>query len=485
VWTRRRFLAFGAKSLGLALAGGVFDLLDHPFNPVRAADVPVDPILGPARRVGVVAPHPDDELLGPGGVSAMAARSGARVDVLLLTMGDGFALDAMRVFATARPTPAEYRALGEARHGESRRAMAALGLDPESLTALGFPDRGSGHLWYGDWRAAYRSPTTGANRVPYADAVAPGTPYTGRDYLEGIAAWLDAARPDVLFLPHPDDEHPDHRYGYCFCSAALDRLRAAGRAWVGGVRRLTYLVHWGRWNLWPLPFGDHPGLPLVPPSQLVGRGMRWERRDLPADVERLKRHATSAYRTQMELVGAFLLAFSRRNELFDRDEPHPVPRLGEADGLASLAPVVRNPRMGFLQDLTLRAADFGGVALALFGDRLWVRVGFAEPHPPASVTARVDVLGVPDDGVPRGVEVEVRAHPAEVLAVRRLGWEGGAGPAGEAGARTRQGGLEVDLPVSLLEGASRFLLGVRSFASGRPAAASGWRRFVLQPERGA
>jgi N-acetylglucosamine malate deacetylase 1 len=44
---------------------------------------------GPSKkRIAVLAPHPDDEMIGPGGTLIAALRKGARVDVVYLTNGD-------------------------------------------------------------------------------------------------------------------------------------------------------------------------------------------------------------------------------------------------------------------------------------------------------------------------------------------------------------------------------------------------------------
>ncbi len=53
---------------------------------IAAANVLAVP--GNGRRMVVVAAHPDDETLGAGGLIAMAARNGARIDVIVATDGE-------------------------------------------------------------------------------------------------------------------------------------------------------------------------------------------------------------------------------------------------------------------------------------------------------------------------------------------------------------------------------------------------------------
>lgn len=82
------------------------------------------------RRLVVVAPHPDDEVLGVGGLMAVAAAAAIEVRVLAVT--DGAASH------PGSPTtrPAE---LARVRPQEAVRALAVLGL-PTAPTRLGVPD---------------------------------------------------------------------------------------------------------------------------------------------------------------------------------------------------------------------------------------------------------------------------------------------------------------------------------------------------------
>src|SRR6266853_6003186 len=87
------------------------------FPPITAND-----------RIVVVAPHPDDEVLGAGGLIQQACAVGAEVHVIYLTSGDhnqiAFKLYDLRLHLS----PKQYIAFGAMRQREATAAMATLGL---------------------------------------------------------------------------------------------------------------------------------------------------------------------------------------------------------------------------------------------------------------------------------------------------------------------------------------------------------------------
>jgi LmbE family N-acetylglucosaminyl deacetylase len=74
----------------------------------------------------IVAPHPDDEVLGVGGLIAMQRMSGGDVVVAAVTDGEN-----------CYPGVS---GLGEIRREEQAGALHRLGVDRESIVRLGFPD---------------------------------------------------------------------------------------------------------------------------------------------------------------------------------------------------------------------------------------------------------------------------------------------------------------------------------------------------------
>jgi LmbE family N-acetylglucosaminyl deacetylase len=112
----------------------------------------------------VVAPHPDDEVLGCGGTLVRHCRSGDRVTVVCVTDGRG------------RPdTRADPEAYARCRRDELERAAGVLGV--ERLHWLGLPE------WC--WKPAELPPL--------------------------LAGLLTSWSPDLLYLPSRVDFHPEHR----------------------------------------------------------------------------------------------------------------------------------------------------------------------------------------------------------------------------------------------------------------------------------
>ncbi len=187
----------------------------------------------------VVAPHPDDESLGCGGLLALLGDAGVEVHALLVTDGTASHPNSRRFDADAR------RALRDA---EWRTALACLGIGACAMHRLGCPD--------------------GAVPVP------------GDPRFAGVQAdlcvLLDAIDPELVLLPWRRDPHPDHRASHALMQAAL-----AGRA--RSQRCLEYLV-----------WAGERGVVEDLPSRDEARSWRL---DISAARER-KRRAIAAHRSQ-------------------------------------------------------------------------------------------------------------------------------------------------------------------------------------------
>lgn len=270
----------------------------------------------------VIAPHPDDEALGAAGLIQRVRAKGGRVHVVLLTSGDGFPEGVEAAAGIAHPSASDFRGYGVRRERETREAMARLGLTAEQVTFLGFPDEGlcllaSTYLF--DKRRAFESPYTNRERPPATEQVIRGARYRGVDVRRELEALMARTAPTLIVLPHPEDEHPDHCSTHIFAREAMNVLPAATRS---RVHVLHYLVHFGQW---PLTSEGGTGASITPPASFPPNEGRWLSLPLSDQEAATKKQALLAYATQMQVIGRFMLAFGRANELFLDGEPASLP----------------------------------------------------------------------------------------------------------------------------------------------------------------
>jgi len=228
-------------------------------------------------RLLVFAPHPDDEALATGGLIPHARARGARVHVAFLTDGENNPWPQRVADRRWRIGARERARWGARRRGEALRSLRTLGLAPECVNFLGFPDqRLTALLVDGD-------PT-----LPRA-----------------LRELFDEVRPTHVVGPSTHDHHPDHS-----ALSIVTRAECAARR-TTAPRLFEYVVHDRR-------------------QQPAGRSVP-VRLDAAA-IER-KRRAIACHTSQLFFRGGELLAFATERETFHvpakagSDEPaHPVRR---------------------------------------------------------------------------------------------------------------------------------------------------------------
>jgi LmbE family N-acetylglucosaminyl deacetylase len=168
---------------------------------LRRRSVPLPSIDGPLL---VIAPHPDDDVLGCGGLVARQALAGRRVRVLYVTSGE----------KSHRGHPeVTSETLAGLRREEAISGLAALGVvNPRSTaTFLGLPD--------GD-----------LNRLPSEDQTA---------LIDVFVKWIGADRPEVVCAPFLGGGSSEHDAVVQF---AIQALGLSG----GGI--LAEYPIWAWWN---------------------------------------------------------------------------------------------------------------------------------------------------------------------------------------------------------------------------------------------
>ena len=345
-----------------------------------AAEFPVFSVTG-YHRLLILAPHCDDETLGSAGLIQTAEKAGIEVRVVIATNGDGF------FFATAQDLrklylgSADFIRMGEVRQQESLAALKILGVKPDQVTFLSYPDRGTPSEWNDHWTAQnpYRSPYSRDTKSPYPVTYNPKSVYAGQDYLSDLMSILKSYRPDLIVYPHPDDVHPDHWGLNAFTWLAITEINHADATFQ--PTQLTYLVHRPDF---PTVRGLKPQESLVPPPTLMALYPKdWYRLDLtPAEVVR-KGQAVQAYRSQLPLLHGLMDSFVRANELFARVVNRTLPIVTRGDPLNpstwtdanghSIAPAEGDPVGDFFVRSAIPGADLVAAYLARdTSDNLWV-----------------------------------------------------------------------------------------------------------------
>jgi LmbE family N-acetylglucosaminyl deacetylase len=190
----------------------------------------LDAIIGPGSPL-ILAPHPDDESLGCGGLIAEACIRGRQPTVAILT-------DGRMSHPNSVAFPGER--LVALREEETRRAVVELGLTPERLRFLRAPDGAVPH--------------GGAGMLALA---------------ETLARLARESRASVMLTTWEQDPHPDHL-------AANIVAREAAR--IAGLRLLRYPV-WG----WTLPPRNWlPRAPIVGHRLAMGQHLPAKRRAIAA-----------------------------------------------------------------------------------------------------------------------------------------------------------------------------------------------------------
>jgi LmbE family N-acetylglucosaminyl deacetylase len=312
----------------LAALAAVAVMLDQSGRqPVRAAlseDATAVAVSSSTRAV-VIAPHPDDAVLGAGGLIQRIVRNHGSVEIVEMTSGDAFAGGVVALRPGVKPTSETYRHYGSLREREVVQAMRMLGVARSRIRLLGFPDDGLCEL------AAHRvpaivfaSPYTGRDSPPSSQRLHATAMYRGDDVRRELERIFLAFRPTLAVLPHSRDEHPDHCATHVL---AHEALKLAVEGGLHAPHLLHYVIHSRGW-------------PGREPRPSFAEGATWRSLRLTPREQDGKRLALEAYRSQMAVMPAFLRAFVRLEEPFeagDGDTAYPCWCRGQ-----NIAPNVRS-----------------------------------------------------------------------------------------------------------------------------------------------
>jgi LmbE family N-acetylglucosaminyl deacetylase len=273
----------------------------------------------------VFAPHPDDEVLGCGGILLQALARGERVKVVIFTNGDGF--PAVASLITGKPADRlaaeDYLELARFRQAQSQAAMAALGGKPGDLVFLGYPDAGLDRVYLERGAAPFRQKFTGrsetygmAQRDYHSSRHGRAAPYTYDSALGDVVELIATLRPARICVTGEADRHPDHQAAFRFVRDAVERTGYRGAF-------DTTLVHGG--PEWPWPRGITPRSPFEAhevKGERIPLGVPWPPgRRVPLSPEEVAKKL-EAIRAHTTHLGAaveereYLESFAKCEEIF-------------------------------------------------------------------------------------------------------------------------------------------------------------------------
>ncbi len=297
---RYRFLCF-------CLIVGLVGIMFSPC--LRAQEQPWSEIaLTPNDRILILAPHPDDEVIGCAGIIQKALALKLPIRIAFFTYGDNnqWSFLVYRKHPVLMPRAVEV--MGIKRHDEAFAASKILGLQREDLIFLGYPDFGTMNIWYDHWgkRPPFRSMLTRVQAVPYPSAFRPGAPYKGEEVLADLKNILNSFKPTKVFVSHPADHNGDHRSLYLFLRVALWDLEDFIKPKI-----YPYLVHCVKW-----PLKERRLNQVLEPPQILKSEIPWEICSLTPDEIIKKLKAIKAHKSQYQSSEKYLRLFIRSNELF-------------------------------------------------------------------------------------------------------------------------------------------------------------------------
>jgi len=350
--------------------GYVYPIADVPKS------TPVSDLgpIGKSDRILILAPHPDDETIGCGGIIQEAVSKGADIRIIYLTNGDHNQVAFIVYEKRLTFKKGEFIHMGEVRRSEAIKAMQLLGVDKKNLIFLGYPDFGTFTIFRNFWQTSrsFKSFLTRISSVPYKENFSFGAPYKGESILADLEKILKDYKPNKIFVSHPADTNVDHKALYLFLQIAL---RDLGQE-IPKAHIYPYLIHHVGW---PLPRHYHPQLSLEPPAQFLDSQVAWFRFELTSQQLDKKHQAILCYRSQTSSSAFYLLSFARRNELFGdypeveikKEEP-PKDKTMSFFGFSNMF-IDSGPTNTF-EDLKQLTENRGQVSYAILENNLLIRI---------------------------------------------------------------------------------------------------------------
>lgn len=262
-------------------------------------------------KILILAPHIDDEIIAAGGLIQLALKAGSQIKIVYMTNGDNNPGSVIKESRNLKLSPNEFISLGELRMQEGKNATKILGLNPDNLIFLGYPDQGLLPMLdkFYNPEKPYASKGTEFSYNPYHGTYKNSQVYAGANVVSDFKEIIDNFSPTIVFVSHPRDNHPDHHATFLLLEKALIDNSIKPTIY-------AYLVHYSR-------FPESKKLAinqfLYPPKKLYSQE-GWYSFNLTGDQVQTKLNAVNQNVSQKEFgqVYDLLQSFVKRNEIFEK-----------------------------------------------------------------------------------------------------------------------------------------------------------------------
>jgi LmbE family N-acetylglucosaminyl deacetylase len=152
------------------------------------------PVVGFA-QVLIVAPHPDDEVLGAAETIQKKLAEGEEVYILYITDGE----------AHVKENPKANEDYANQRKRESIKAVSTMGVEKNNLYFLGFPDSYLSQLSYEKIISSYSKSSKTNSWAKFVNL-----DFTKTNLRKSIAKVMKEVQPTEVYYTSVTDTHPDH-----------------------------------------------------------------------------------------------------------------------------------------------------------------------------------------------------------------------------------------------------------------------------------
>ena len=260
---------------------------------------------GSKDRILVLVAHPDDEWLSCFGFLERAVKNGARVKVVIATLGEWSRaysyLDSGRMKNF-------FASLGKKRAKETLLVMKKIDLKNQDVVFLGYP---GGHLqtiFKKNWAEAFFVNYLKSDKVIFDFAYEPGAVFSGERLYESIKKIIFEFKPNTVITHSPLDVHKDHKTIYWLVKDSLEELKLKPETYF-------FLIHNRGYSFSGKNALNHH---LEPPKRFLRQEFAWHSFELNKGELRDKKTSMLKYKTQLKnpYLNILLNSFCKQNELF-------------------------------------------------------------------------------------------------------------------------------------------------------------------------